>query len=1126
MKFSLIKMVFRRYRKIVLSLVMIAALAVALINGMFNAWESLDLSLKSYIAEYGIADAVISTEIVHADTKERIMETGGVAYAAARLTGSSRIIAPSGQTLTAQIISMDKEDLLKVYHWEDTGHTAGDYVLADRWFAEHNGFSARDVLRIRTGEDEYRAFTVAGVVSSPETLKRTNLNISGGFYPDYGFLYAPVSLLESETERERLRRTDEWKEKEQEYLEAEQELRESWTEGQETLRKAWDELEEQEGAFAEKRSELQEQIRQLTLGRVRLVIGRKELEDAEKTAEEKKQQLEETLQRTREQLLELEDRQAGLTEIRNDLNTLHTQMQDARGRLSAVGSQIQGKEEELQNTLFLMKNARSLWQQVHAANEKNEENGFISEQGQAALSEAEARLAALGISPENLDDWIRQAEDGLEQLNSGKARIQSGIARITRDYLPEIQAYTEETDRSLETVAQAHEALQTGIAEMEAGLKNIGDFEREAPDNRAAVAQQLQEVEEGLEALRQGLEEGERALSEGREQLEQESAEALRAHAEAEEELAGGAAGLREAWDQLQAWEGYTPLRNEFLIWFEPGVTDPAAVLRAAEEHLDVPVQNSELYGDSQVAGIIRETMEPMWAMSVLIPLLFAGIMVIVLFLFLSIMIRQSRRSVGILRALGLSRAQVRRIFSASCAMLMLPAAAAGAGVSVAITRVFNAYYQQNFTLPFFIHSFSWPVFALSTAGLVLLAHGAAALSTGALSRIPPAEAVTGWVAADPKIGRVSAMLLRRAKPLVKFSLLSLRRSPFRFVTSVLCITGAVSMIFAAFSFLVSKNEVLKDVFGRQIRYDAQIIFAEEPGTLTEGELMKLESVTAAERFRARQESIAHEGVSARGTVMLLDADSTMIALADPQGRPMAYPEEGIVLSVSMARTLGVKTGDTVTVGDTEFPVTGISRQMAMECQYLGASEKERFRKPEQTGWLIRLREGADGKELTERLEGEKGFVTVLRVPLIEKGIQELFAEFDLYMGMLVILCSAVGMFIVVNTGRNNLQEQQLSLSVLRALGFQHGRISAHWFLQSVLHMLFSLLLGFAAGKGMAVRSLELVSNSSRHLEYIPSVFQYAMTAGCTFAFILLGHLISMRSMKKWDLAENTKGRE
>ena len=65
MKFSLIKMVFRRYRKIVLSLVMIAALAVALINGMFNAWESLDLSLKRYIAEYGIADAVISTEIVH-----------------------------------------------------------------------------------------------------------------------------------------------------------------------------------------------------------------------------------------------------------------------------------------------------------------------------------------------------------------------------------------------------------------------------------------------------------------------------------------------------------------------------------------------------------------------------------------------------------------------------------------------------------------------------------------------------------------------------------------------------------------------------------------------------------------------------------------------------------------------------------------------------------------------------------------------------------------------------------------------------------------------------------------------------------------------------------------------------
>ena len=58
---------------------------------------------------------------------------------------------------------------------------------------------------------------------------------------------------------------------------------------------------------------------------------------------------------------------------------------------------------------------------------------------------------------------------------------------------------------------------------------------------------------------------------------------------EPEEELEEGARSLQEAWDEIISWEGYTPLRNEFLIWFREDVTDPQAVLLAAEAAVDVP---------------------------------------------------------------------------------------------------------------------------------------------------------------------------------------------------------------------------------------------------------------------------------------------------------------------------------------------------------------------------------------------------------------------------------------------------------------------------------------------------------------------------------------------------------
>ena len=79
MKYSLIKMVFRRYRKMMVSLVMIAALAIALMNGMYNAWQSLDYSMKAYLKEFGIADASISTEEVTDRTvAEKIRQVDGV----------------------------------------------------------------------------------------------------------------------------------------------------------------------------------------------------------------------------------------------------------------------------------------------------------------------------------------------------------------------------------------------------------------------------------------------------------------------------------------------------------------------------------------------------------------------------------------------------------------------------------------------------------------------------------------------------------------------------------------------------------------------------------------------------------------------------------------------------------------------------------------------------------------------------------------------------------------------------------------------------------------------------------------------------------------------------------------
>ena len=325
---------------------------------------------------------------------------------------------------------------------------------------------------------------------------------------------------------------------------------------------------------------------------------------------------------------------------------------------------------------------------------------------------------------------------------------------------------------------------------------------------------------------------------------------------------------------------------------------------------------------------------------------------------------------------------------------------------------------------------------------------------------------------------------------------------------------------------MVSKNELLEDVFGRQIAYDAQVVFAGTPDESLGETLREMESVVAAERYSTRQEDFTRGDVTVRGSAMFLDPDSTMIHLADTRGKPVALPEEGIILSSTFAEALGVRTGDTILVGDTEVVVSGISFQKGMVCQFLPLSELDKFRSPDMSGWLVRLQEGADGKEITDRLYHEKGYVTTLWMALLEKGYSDLFASFDLYVWILVLLNGIVSVFIVVTTGQNNLREQQLSLSILRVAGFQRRKISARWFLQFLVYMLFGLAIGFPLGRLVATVGLGFLSNTTRQLSYISSPYQYVVTTVFTFLFLLLGHVISVRVMKKWDLVENTKGRE
>ena len=110
--------------------------------------------------------------------------------------------------------------------------------------------------------------------------------------------------------------------------------------------------------------------------------------------------------------------------------------------------------------------------------------------------------------------------------------------------------------------------------------------------------------------------------------------------------------------------------------------------------------------------------------------------------------------------------------------------------------------------------------------------------------------------------------------------------------------------------------------------------------------------------------------------------------------------------------------------------------------------------------------------------------------------------------------------------GQNALMEQKRQLSIFRLIGFKVIDISNFWTIQSVTQLVFASIFAIPLG---ALSSVWLFSMSSSAAQNYPFIFdvRFVLIAFLFVLFvIILSHLLSMFTIKRWNLADNTRCRE
>ena len=1302
MKGYLFRAVFKRYWKLLLSIMLVSALGYASMAGLSSGYLSLKASLDDYMVDYNCPDAVITTSVANRKQVQDLLAVPGVAEVNARLTANATLISPEGRYLSIRAFSYAEDEFQQFIYWEQADAVAGDIVLLEYNFAVDNDMHPGDTVQVMVNGD-FRPYTVAGIVSRPETLSAQPMEEIQDQNQDFGYVYAPRFLLEKESEAERSDAMQQLDEKSGELDQAEQSAHEEYQQVLTELDSAEAELNAKTEEFAQTQQELADQRTELEELKEELLGQRAELEEKKTEAENSQKELESSKAEAREKETELNQGQIELDEKRAELNDAQQTLADQRNALLRMQKQALAQgillmdtrdallsgREELENartqalnqrsTLYATRNEltksisqleeqrgllqtgksllsgsielpdqsvqralneaeslistlektldrletaranlRSLLEEIAAA----EIEGVDTAELRARLQQAVDQIAAMGFSAGSIDSAVQQARDALaeararrdelaaqlstedgraqlqerlksmlgslapsgtiteaaldavlSQVNSLYRQAQNGMNRINdglRQIREGLQLADEkelEIDSGLMQVQAGREQLNGALRQIADGFSRLGEADEQIAEGRAEIERYQAQIDEGWQALHEGyaqLADYQAQLDEGFEQLktgQAEIASALEeiedgkrqideAVAEAQQQLADGEAQLADkreeaengwvqaladfadmknelqrAYDDLAGEEGYEALCNQFLLRFSPDAPRQETLEAARTALGDTEIKSAVLHEDSTVRARISDNVDPLETMMVFVPVVFFTVALVVVYLFMALIIRQSRREIGILRALGFSRSGIAAFFCAVNFLVSLGAVGLGVGIGMALLRYIGYFESNFFPLAFFTYIFDWKMAWI--AGLITIAVGQAAtlISTARASGVQPTEAMSRQTSVKVKIPRAAQWAVRGASPMVKYSVISLLRNPVRFLFSVVCLSASVMLIFTAFSFIASKNAIITQLFDKRIHYDCQIFYQEDEDGAFLRDLEALPWVSDVEPLDYYTSDFSLNGRTETSLLNAVKEGTELITLLDEKGGVLPVPREGVVLEKKLAGILGAKVGDTVRVDGVPLEITALSNQCVSRVQSVSAVQAQALGEPALHSVICRVQEADEGR-LMEFLIGREDYIYSVFTRKAYAAYYTVFVTFDVPAWLVAGFAVLIGLVIVVNTGNTNLLEQKRQLSVLRALGFQQGQISRSWYVQSLLYFLFSLALGLPGGIAVAKASLVRMSMSSRTYPFVHEPWVYAVTAGLVLAYITFSHFMTMRGMKKWDIVENVKDKE
>lgn len=574
---------------------------------------------------------------------------------------------------------------------------------------------------------------------------------------------------------------------------------------------------------------------------------------------------------------------------------------------------------------------------------------------------------------------------------------------------------------------------------------------------------------------------------------------------------------------------------NDVALSLSPGANE-AEVIRLLDRETD-EYGGAGAYGrDDQLSHkLIDGELTQLRGMAMIPPTIFLSVSAFLLNVVMARLIGLQRQQIAVLKAFGYARWEIGWHYLKFVLLLVAAGSAVGVALGAYLGRGLTGMYAQFFRFPVYDYRLDASV-VLAAVGLTAAAAVAGTLA--AVRRavaLPAAEAMRPEAPAEYRGTFLERLGLLRLLPSAgRMILRRLGREPLRAGLTVLGIALSCAVMILGSFVRDTVAYVIDFQFFRVQRYDVSLAFVEpgSPGAVHDAS--HLPGVLRAEPFRGAPARVRfgprHRRVGVTGVV----PEPQLFRPLDARGDPIPIPEEGLVVSSTLADALGAKVGDTLTVevleGERptrEVVLAGVVEDFAGLSAYMDIRAVRR---------MLRETDTASGVFLTVDPAREAALYALLkRTPRVGsvsiksaalRGFERTMAENLLRMRAInIAFASVIAFGVVYNAGRIALAERARELATLRVIGFTRAEVSVLLLGELAVLTLAALPVGMICGYALASFAVVALETENQRFPLMIEPATYAAAAVVVLAAAAVTGLVIRRRVDRLDMVEVLKSR-